>query len=102
MMRHRITMKQDTSTDDQIDPTYTNFRTGIPCNIVPVTGGERYRGKQLQAETDHLIETRWVSEYKPNMIAVNEVTSAEYTINRILSEHGRDRIALIEATEVVV
>ena len=101
-MRHRITIKHDTSPDGEVDPTYTALRVNIPCNIVPVNGGERYRGKQLQAETNHVIETRYWSEIKPDMIAVNEVTNAEYTISRVLNHQGRDRMALIEATEVVV
>ena len=101
-LRHRVTIKSDSSTDSELDPTYTTFMAGIPCDIVPTTGGEKYRGKQLQAETQYVIETRFYTGFLPNMIAVNEMTDDEYTINRIIDDRGRSRLLLMEATEVVV
>lgn len=100
--RHRVNIKQDTSADGEVDPTYATLWKEVPCNIVPVTGGENYRGKQLQAETQYVIETRYYSGIAPNMIAVNTLDSTQYLISKLIDVNGRQRFYMIEATEVVV
>ena len=101
-LRHRMKLQADTSTDGAEDPSYTDYATGIPCDIKPVTGGERYLGKQLQAETTLAILTRYNDNFLPTMRAVNEETSVNYAINRLIDVDGRQHFWLIEATEVVV
>ena len=101
-MRHHVTFKSDTSADGAEDPSYTDFLAKVPCDIRPVTGGERYLGKQLQAETTVLIITRYNSSLLPTMRAVNDVTSKVYHISRLIDVDGRQRKWLIECTEVVV
>lgn len=100
-LRHRITIKHDTADAGETEPNYQTLLCGIPCNVVPVRGGERFHGAQVNAETTLVIETRFNSKITPLMIAVNEETKAEYQISRILPIHGRRRMVLIEATEVV-
>ena len=95
-----MTIKQDTSTDDTVDPSYTALLSAVPCSIVPVGGGERYQGRQLRAETDYIIETRFYSNLTTQMICVNDVDSTEYTIKRIHNVNGRSRYFLIEAESV--
>ena len=97
--RHRVTFRQDTSTDSEVDPTYTDY-LAVPCSVVPVGGGERYRGRQLEAETTTVIETRYYAGLAETMIAVNDVTAAQYTINRIINHEGLFRVLIIEAIEV--
>jgi len=101
-MRHNITFKQDTSADGAEDPTYTEFLCNVPCDIKPVTGGERYLGKQLQAETTLVILTRYYEGLTPQMQAVNDVTGSVYHLSRLIDVDGRQRQYLIEATEVIV
>ena len=101
-LRHRVTIKHDTAPDSVVDPSYAVLMAGVPCNVVPVSGGEKYRGKQLQAETNIVIETRYYSGWLPNMIAVNEQTAAQYLISRMIPRDGREREILIEAVEVTI
>lgn len=98
-LRHMIKFMEDNTPDGVQDPNYVDFATGIPANIVPVTGGERFRGRQLEATTTNVIELRNNPGITPRMIAVNELTGAEYLIGRILDQHGRDRYQIMECTE---
>ena len=98
--QHRITIVSDTSTASELDATYGTFLADVPCNVVPVNGGERYRGVQLQAETNIVIETRYYDGILPNMRATNG--SSTYLFKKVIKRHGRTRFLLIEATEVVV
>jgi hypothetical protein len=101
MYRHRVTFKRDTSPDGNPDPSYTsNIIPNWPCDIRPVSGGERVRGKQLQAETKVLIETRYSSLMRTTDIAVNDVTAEQYLINNIIDIDGRKRRVMIECVEV--
>lgn len=99
--RHRVKILRDNSPDGDPDPSYVQFFTGIPCNIVAITGGEVYRGKQLQAETTNVIEFRNLQGLSTQMIFENLVTGKQYLIIRILEHHGRDRVMIAEATEVL-
>jgi len=102
IFKHRIDIKSDTSADGEVDPSYTTLLEDLPCTVVPVNGGEVYRGKQLQAETTIVIETRFYSGILPNMIAVNDLSGSEYLIRKVLKANGRERFLMIEAREVVV
>lgn len=101
-LRHRVTFKVDSSADGEVDLTYVAFLSAVPCSIVPVSGGEPYRGKMMQAETTYALETRFYDGLLPNMIAVNDESGVEYSIRKVHSINGRDRMMLIEITEVVV
>ena len=101
-LRHRIKLQSDTSTDGAEDPSYTDYATNIPADVKPVTGGERYLGKQLQAETTLAILPRYNENFNPSMRAVNEETSKNYDINRMIDVDGRQHFWLIECTEVVI
>ena len=97
-MRHRITIQHDTAGDGD-EETYGTFLDDVPCDIVPVNGGERYRGKQLQSETTMVIETRWYSGLHTRMRLLNKETSDVYDIVKIIAHHGRKRFLMIEATD---
>jgi hypothetical protein len=92
---------RDDSADGEVNPNYVQYMTGIPCNIVQITGGEIYRGKQIQAETTTVIEFRNLQGLSTEMVFENLVSNQQYLIRRILEHHGRDRVLIAEATEVV-
>lgn len=100
--RHRITIKSDATTDDTVDPSYTVFLSGIPCNIIPKSGSETYRGKQLEADTNYVIEMRWITGIHEQMVAVNELDSTTYYFVAVKDVDGRQREMWIQATERAV
>ena len=102
IFRHRVNVRYDSAANGEVDPDYQTLLFDLPCDIVQVGGGEKFRGKQLQAETNTVIETRYFDGVLPNMIAVNVVSGVEYLISRILDRDGRKRFVIIEAIEVVV
>ena len=99
--RHRVKILRDSSQDGEPDPSYVQYMSGVPCNIVQITGGEIYRGKQLQAETTTVIEFRNLQGLSTQMIFENLITGQQYLIRRILEHHGRNRVLIAEATEVL-
>ena len=99
--RHRVKILRDDTLDGEPDPNYVQFLTGIPCNIVQITGGEIYRGKQLQAETTTVIEFRNLQGLSTEMIFENLISGQQYLIRRILEHKGRNRVLIAEATEVL-
>ena len=99
--RHRVKILRDSSQDGEPDPNYVQYMSGVPCNIVQITGGEIYRGKQLQAETTTVIEFRNLQGLSTQMIFENLITGQQYLIRRILEHHGRNRVLIAEATEVL-
>ena len=102
LYRQNINFLEDVSPDGTIDPEYQPYALGIPAAIVPKSGGEVYRGVQLQAQTNNVIEMRWIDGLLPNMTIQNVATNQTYLITRMIDVNGRQREWLIEATEVVV
>ena len=102
-MRHRVKFVADSSPDGVVDPDYTGtaLLSGVPWLIVPARGMEKYRGRQLEATTDYVIETRHYPNVLPNMVAVNELDSTQYLIKSIVPDPML-RMMVIEATERVV
>ena len=101
MRRHTVDFLQDTANNEDLDPTYGTFFAGMPCDIIDKGGREVFRGNQLQAETTHLIQCRYVAGLKPNMVAKNVVTEEVYLITKIIDATGRDRYLIIEAIQEV-
>jgi len=97
--RHVVKFMQDDTPDGTQDPNYVDFVTDIPCDIWPKGGGEKFRGRQLEATTTLVIETRFNEAYTPTMIVVNQVTGEEYLINKLWQEHGRRRVQILECVE---
>jgi len=103
MFRHQMTIKADASTDDTVDPDYsTVMMAKIPCNIIPKGGGEKHRGKQLEATTQAVIECRYIAGLKPNMIAVNDYTGETWFISNLRDLDGEQREWMIQATKLEV
>lgn len=101
-MRYRVTIKRENSADGSDVPTYDNFMQQVPCDIVPVSGGETYRGRQIEATATHLISTRYVDGVLPTMKLVDDHSSVEYFIERINKRDGRNHMLDIQCRERVL
>ena len=100
-LRHRIKLIADQAPDGTVDPDYTGtpFMTGIPCLISDVRGMEKYRGRQIEATTDVVIELRYLDNVLPNMVAVNELTNVQYLIKATPADPYQRKMSL-HCTEV--
>jgi SPP1 family predicted phage head-tail adaptor len=62
-LRHRLTIQQDSGTTQdasgQTTSNWTEYKT-VWADIQPVSGLERNRANQMQAETSHLISIRYL------------------------------------------
>lgn len=63
--RFRGTLQTDTSTDDNPAESFTTTVADMPLNVVPIGGQETYRGRQLEANVDYVIETPYRSGVDP-------------------------------------
>ena len=92
----------DSSADSVVDPDYTGtaYLDNVPCKIIPRNGLEKYRGIQLEATTNHMIETRFYSGLLPNMVAINKLDDTQYLISYLHNIQGLGRELIIEVTEV--
>ena len=97
--RHQIRILHDVAPDGTSDPDYEVLLSAVPCDLKPMGGGEVYRGLQIEATTTSIIETRYNPAITTQMIAENELTGKRYLISRILEQHGRQRVLLIQCTE---
>lgn len=99
--RHRIVITQNTDDDGVQDGDADNtVIDNFPCDIVPVNGGESYRGVQLESTTTIVIECRWYDGIKPHMQGTNKETNSTYYFNKVLPRKGRRRYLMIQATEL--
>jgi head-tail adaptor len=66
---HRCHIQQDSSNDDNPTATWTGdaFVRNWPCSVQPIGGDESYRGRQLEAHVDYVVEGRWVDGVKAEM-----------------------------------
>lgn len=61
----RATLRTDTSTDDNPAESFEDTTTGVPVKITPTSGQETYRGRQLEAKVDYVVETPYRSGVEP-------------------------------------
>lgn len=101
-MRYRVTIKRENSADGADTPTYDNYMQAVPCDIQPVSGGESYRGKQIEATATHLISMRYVAGMLPTMKLIDDHSDVEYFIERIQKRDGRNHILDIQCREDVL
>ena len=99
---YRISFQKDQNPDGDNDPDYRTVYRDVPANIVPVTGGERYRGVMVQAETNTVIETRYRECLEPDMVILDQGSGQQYLIKMIKYLNGRRKHIRIETTEVVI
>ena len=100
--RDRIHIYNETSADGSDDPAFaTTLWRDLPCSITAVTGGETYRGRQIEATVTHVIAMRYYAGILPNMRAYQPLTTTYYEIRNCLSMDNNARI-MMQVTEVVV
>ena len=100
--RDRIHIYSETSAAGSDDPAFaTTLWRDLPCSITAVSGGETYRGRQLEATVTHVIEMRYYEGILPNMRAYQPLTSTYYEISRVLSMDNSTQM-LLQTTEVVL
>ena len=98
-MRHRMTIYAEVSDRGADDPSYQVVRANVPCNIVQVSGGEMYRGRQIEATETYAIETRRFVSWQPTMRIKDQNTGRLLDVRRVLDVDGRRSMVLITATE---
>ena len=101
ILRHRMDVYKETAADGSDDPSFTLYRTGIPCNMVPTSGMETYRGRKLEARINYVVETRWHRDYLPNMKLKDVNTGKTLQIESAIERDGRRVWHDLFATEVV-
>lgn len=101
MMRHRVHWQSENSADGADDRSYTAFLRNWPCEIVPVSGGEVFRGKQIEATVNHVITGRRVQGALPTMRLYDELNTRYFDIHRIFEVGGVRHDIEVHATEVV-
>lgn len=73
-MRYRdlIRISKNAAATNDPDPDYTGtlrYRS-VPCKVLPVSGAESIRGRQLLAETTHVVMLR----YLPNILPSDRIS----------------------------
>jgi SPP1 family predicted phage head-tail adaptor len=67
-LRDRVTIQTNAAADDNPDESFTTtHKTRWPCKIVPISGQESYRGKQIEAGIDYVVEGRYLAGVTPLM-----------------------------------
>lgn len=76
-LRHRLRIEQDSGTTQdasgQTTSNWTEYQT-VWAAIEPVSGLERWRAQQMQAETTHLIQIRYLDNVTTKMRGVFQNT----------------------------
>lgn len=101
-LRRRVDIYRESSDDGAEVPTYTRWMADVPVDIVQVTGGETYRGRQVESTTTHMISVRYLSGLLPTMRLTDTVASVNYHIERIGKRDGRDHMIDLQCREVVL
>lgn len=96
-MRHRVDIYSESSDDGDAQPEYTIFKKNVPCNVVPVSGGEVYRGRQIEADINYAVDMRWLASLSPMMKLV--YGSKTLFVERIMESDGRQRYVTMFCTE---
>lgn len=101
--RHICTFRQDSSAAGSQEADYSTVALkDVPCNVRDVTGGEVVRGRQMEATTTHLIETRYydaIYNCEPAKMRI-DFEGLEMHVSRILRDETRRDFLLIQASSV--
>lgn len=100
--RDRIRLMKDVSAAGVQVPEYETCQSGFPCSIIPKSGFEAQRGRQIEANVSHVIELRFYDGFNPNDIIENEETDVRYEIKAVIDMDNLGRQMQIHANEVVV
>jgi len=100
--RDRIDVYRETSSAGADDPAFgSTLWRDLPCAINAVSGGETYRGRQLEATVTHVMEMRYYEGILPNMRAYQPLTGTYYEVSRVLAMDNNTQL-LLQTTEVAL
>ena len=90
-LRHRLTIQQDAGTTQdasgQTTSDWDEYRT-VWAEIQPVSGLERWRAQQMQAETTHLISIRHLAGVTTKMRGLFKGRTFEFLSVLNVAERG--------------
>lgn len=101
-LRYRLDFYKETSADGAEAPTYTLWKAEIPVDIVPVSGGEIYRGRQIEATATHVVTMRHIEGVLPTMRLKDTKTEQLYHIEKLPKREGRDYMIDLQCREIVL
>lgn len=102
-MRHRITVKTETTTQDDAGQPVVTLATWLveePAKFEPTTGGEGARGRQVEAGISAIFTVRYRDGYTPEMAVV--IGGETYYIVYVKPVQGMDRYRELHCKSVVV
>ena len=66
-LRDRVRIKHDTSDTNDPDTAYTDLYVNEPAQITEVSGGESFRGRQLEGHVKAIVVIRYRSDVTEKM-----------------------------------
>jgi SPP1 family predicted phage head-tail adaptor len=102
-MRHRITVKVETTSQDDAGQPVVSMVTWIcdePAKCDPMTGAQGARGRQVEAGITAIFTVRYRDGYTPEMIVVHR--GQQYGIVYVHSVAGADRYIELHCKGVVI
>lgn len=97
-LRHYVTIQQDVSAAGAEQPSWATFAANVPCRVYEIRGGETFRGKQMEGDVSHVIETRYLVGLAPTMRVVWDGKTIDIT--SILDRDGRKRYLEIQGNQI--
>lgn len=100
-LRYRVDIYKRSDADGAETPSYSRHLAGVPVDIVQVSGGETYRGRQIEATATHVIQMRYLDGMLPTMKLVDTINSVTYYIVKMPKRDGRNHMFDLQVQEVV-
>lgn len=104
-LRHRLTFQSPntvsgTTYRDPQDPwaNAAGLPTGIPCEIIPLTGRELFQAREVHATVDHRVILRFVSGVRSEWRLL--YGARKFTIDAVINEGERNLWLRLLCTEV--
>ena len=107
--RERITIQKDNSAAGDADPDYTGstFASSVPADIISTRGDEKFRGRQLEAHVDYVVQMHHRTGILPDMrvkvttgVYKDSLLNVEY-VKTIPYRKGRPPETWLLCTELV-
>lgn len=106
-MRHKVDIQSQASGLDaagQPNGAWSNLLSDVPANVHTIRGAEGFRGRQVDARSTHVIETRWNNSVTiEHRVSYNPEGQGPQTLNIIAINDvdGRQRYMVLDCMEAV-
>jgi len=98
-LKHRVDIEEPTTpSTGETNPTYSALVRRVPAEVLETGGGERVRGRQIEAGIDAVITIRYRSDVTPVMRL--KYGSRYFNIVRAIDRTGRTRALELLCKEV--